>query len=419
MPEIINIAAREILDSRGNPTVEVDVLLECGSLGQTSVPSGASTGTFEAVEKRDQDPKRYHGKGVLQVVESIEEEIFDALAGEVADDQATIDKILINLDGTPNKSRLGANALLGVSIAVAKAAAESFGLPFYRYLGGVHTNRLPMPMMNILNGGAHADNDIDIQEFMMIPSSAQDIGTAIRMGTEVFHSLKALLKKAGHSTNVGDEGGLAPALKSTQEALDFILKAIDTAGYRPGIDINLALDVAANELYKGAAYHLEGRIYNSSQMIDFYQSLAKNYPLISIEDGLSEEDWQGWSQMNQMLGADLQLVGDDLFVTNPERLKKGINEKAANAILIKPNQIGTLTETLNTIQIAQHHGFKTIISHRSGETEDTTIADLAVATSAGQIKTGSLCRSDRVAKYNRLIRIAEEIGDAATLGPLA
>ena len=418
MPEIIDIAAREILDSRGNPTVEVDVLLECGSLGSASVPSGASTGSFEAVEKRDQDPKRYHGKGVLQVVAAIEGEIFDALAGELADDQAEIDKVLIALDGTPNKSRLGANALLGVSLAVAKAASASFGMPLYRYLGGVHTNRLPMPMMNIINGGAHADNGIDVQEFMMIPSSAQDIGTAIRMGGEVFHSLKSLLKKAGHSTNVGDEGGLAPALKSTNEALDFILKAIEAAGYRPGVDIHLALDVAANELYKKGSYHLEGQVYTSSQLIDFYQGLAKNYPLISIEDGLFEEDWQGWAQMNQTLGADLQLVGDDLFVTNPERLQRGIREKSANAILIKPNQIGTLTETLNTIQIAQHHGFKTIISHRSGETEDTTIADIAVATSAGQIKTGSLCRSDRVGKYNRLLRIAEEIGESATLGSL-
>ncbi|RZI46513.1 phosphopyruvate hydratase [Candidatus Finniella inopinata] len=418
MPEIINIAAREILDSRGNPTVEVDVLLECGSLGRAAVPSGASTGTFEAVEKRDQDPNRYHGKGVLQVIDAIEGEIFDALAGELGDDQAEVDKILIDLDGTPNKSRLGANALLGVSLAVAKASADSFNMPLYRYLGGIHTNRLPMPMMNILNGGAHADNDIDIQEFMMIPSSAKDIGTAIRMGAEVFHKLKSLLKKAGHSTNVGDEGGLAPALKSTNEALDFILKAIEAAGYRPGVDINLALDVAANELYKDGSYHLEGRVYNSEQLVDFYAQLAKNYPLISIEDGLFEEDWNGWSHMNQVLGGSLQLVGDDLFVTNPERLLRGIKEKAANAILIKPNQIGTLTETLNTIQIAQHHGFKTIISHRSGETEDTTIADLAVATGAGQIKTGSLCRSDRVAKYNRLIRIAEEIGESATLGSL-
>jgi enolase len=416
MPEIMNIIAREILDSRGNPTVEVDVLLECGSMGRAAVPSGASTGSFEAIEKRDQDPKRYQGKGVLKVIEAIEGEIFDALAGEVADDQSRIDRLLVELDGTPNKSRLGANALLGVSLAVAKAAAESFDMPLYRYLGGVTANRLPLPMMNILNGGAHADNEIDIQEFMIIPSSAGDIATAIQMGAEVFHHLKSLLKKAGHNTNVGDEGGFAPALKSTQDALDFILKAIEEAGYKPGVDIHLALDVAANELYKEGVYYLSGQAYRPEQLVEFYENLTKTYPLVSIEDGLAEEDWQGWKLMTQRLGDKIQLVGDDLFVTNPQRLKRGILEKAGNAILIKPNQIGTLTETLNTIQLAQQSGFKTIISHRSGETEDTTIADLAVATGAGQIKIGSLCRSDRVAKYNRLLRIAEEIGDSVLLG---
>lgn len=413
MPEIMNILAREILDSRGNPTVEVDVLLECGSMGRAAVPSGASTGSFEAIERRDKDPERYQGKGVLKVVESIEGEIFDALAGELADDQSRIDRLLIELDGTANKERLGANAILGVSLAVAKAAAESFGMPLYRYIGGVTANRLPLPMMNILNGGAHADNEIDIQEFMIIPSSANDITTAIQIGAEVFHSLRTLLKKAGHNTNVGDEGGFAPALKTTQEALDFILQAIETAGYKAGSDVHLALDVAANELYKDGFYHLSGQAYNAQQMVEFYENLTKNYPLISIEDGLAEEDWQGWKLLTQTLGDKVQLIGDDLFVTNSERLRRGITEKAGNAILIKPNQIGTLTETLNTIQLAQQSGFKTVISHRSGETEDTTIADLAVATGAGQIKTGSLCRSDRVAKYNRLIRIAEELGDSA------
>lgn len=411
MSEIVNILAREILDSRGNPTVEVDVMLDCGSLGRASVPSGASTGTFEAVERRDGDKKRYQGKGVLEVVRSIETEIFEALVEMDAEDQRAIDQILIELDGTPNKSRLGANATLGVSLAAAKAAAQSVGLPLYRYIGGTNARTLPMPMMNILNGGAHADNPIDIQEFMIIPSSATDIKQAVQMGAEVFHKLKDLLKKAGLNTNVGDEGGMAPALSSSRQALDFILQAIEAAGYKPGSDVNLALDVAANELYKDGSYTLEGKKFSGAELVSYYADLVKEYPLISIEDGFFEDDWEGWKHLTQTLGDKIQLVGDDIFVTNPERLARGIQEKSANAILIKPNQIGTLSETLDTIHLAQTSGFKTIISHRSGETEDTTIADIAVAVNAGQVKTGSLCRSDRVCKYNRLIRISEELGE--------
>lgn len=416
MSEIIHLTAREILDSRGNPTVEVDVFLDCGSLGRAAVPSGASTGSFEAIEKRDQDFQRYHGKGVLGVVQTIKSSLAERLIGERALDQARVDQILIDLDGTPNKSHLGANALLGVSLAVAKAAAASVGLPLYHYIGGVNARRLPVPMMNILNGGVHADRSVDIQEFMIVPKGAPDMATAIRMGAEVFHSLKSLLKKKGHSTNVGDEGGFAPSLAETRQALDLILEAVEMAGYRSGTDISLALDVAANELYHKGHYRLEGHEYSSHQMVDFYRSLSKAYPLISIEDGLYEEDWEGWSYLTKQLGDQMQLVGDDLFVTHGERLRKGIKEKSANAILIKPNQIGTLTETLTTVELAQRHGFNTIISHRSGETEDTTIADLAVATGSGQIKTGSLCRSDRVAKYNRLLRIAEELGDRGVFG---
>jgi len=411
LSEIVNILAREILDSRGNPTVEVDVMLDCGSLGRASVPSGASTGTFEAVERRDGDKKRYQGKGVLEVVRSIETEIFEALVEMDAEDQRAIDQILIELDGTPNKSRLGANATLGVSLAAAKAAAQSVGLPLYRYIGGTNARTLPMPMMNILNGGAHADNPIDIQEFMIIPSSATDIKQAVQMGAEVFHKLKDLLKKAGLNTNVGDEGGMAPALSSSRQALDFILQAIEAAGYKPGSDVNLALDVAANELYKDGSYTLEGKKFSGAELVSYYADLVKEYPLISIEDGFFEDDWEGWKHLTQTLGDKIQLVGDDIFVTNPERLARGIQEKSANAILIKPNQIGTLSETLDTIHLAQTSGFKTIISHRSGETEDTTIADIAVAVNAGQVKTGSLCRSDRVCKYNRLIRISEELGE--------
>ncbi|MCX7337785.1 MAG: phosphopyruvate hydratase [Alphaproteobacteria bacterium] len=416
MSEIAHILAREILDSRGNPTVEVDVVLECGSLGRAAVPSGASTGSFEAVERRDADASRYNGKGVLTVVDTIETEIFETLVGLDADNQRMMDAILTQLDGTDNKSRLGANATLAVSLAVAKASAKAAEVPLYRYIGGINACTIPMPMMNILNGGAHADNPIDIQEFMIIPTSAGDIATAVRMGAEVFHTLKTILKKAGLNTNVGDEGGLAPALQSSRQALDFIMQAITKAGYAPGEDFHLALDVAANELYHNGTYKIEGHTYTAEQMVDYYQKLINDYPLISIEDGLAEEDWAGWTHMTAVLGDKIQIVGDDLFVTNRDRLLHGIQCKAANAILIKPNQIGTLTETLDTIQTAQKAGYRTIISHRSGETEDTTIADLAVAVNAGQIKTGSLCRSDRVAKYNQLIRIAEELGEMAIFG---
>lgn len=412
MTQILNILAREILDSRGFPTVEVDIELASGAIGRAAVPSGASTGTFEALERRDGDQGRYLGKGVMGAVTTINNEIFENIQGLDALDQRYIDQIMIDLDATANKSKLGANAILGVSLATAKAAANVQELPLYRYLGGVDAHILPAPMMNIINGGAHADNPIDIQEFMIIPVGAASLREAVRLGAEIFHSLKVLLKKAGHNTNVGDEGGLAPALRSSREALDFILQAIDAAGYQPGKDIFLALDVAATEFYKEGRYHMagEGKTFTSDQMITYYQDLSTQYPIISIEDGLSEEDWTGWVNMTQALGKRVQLVGDDLFVTNLGRLKKGIEMGAANAILIKPNQVGTLTETLDAIRIAKEAGYKVVISHRSGETEDTTIADLAVATNAGQIKTGSLSRSDRVAKYNQLIRIEEELG---------
>ncbi|MBM3467841.1 MAG: phosphopyruvate hydratase [Alphaproteobacteria bacterium] len=409
--QIVNIAAREILDSRGFPTVEVDVLLSSGVVGRAAVPSGASTGTFEALERRDGDPKRYLGKGVMNAVNAVNTEIASAVQGSYAVDQRQIDQLMIELDGTENKSRLGANAILGTSLAVAKAAAAAQGLSFYRYLGGLDAHILPVPMMNIINGGAHADNPIDIQEFMISPVGASSFQEAVRFGAEVFHNLKSLLKKAGHNTNVGDEGGLAPALRSSREALDFILQAIDSAGYVAGKDIFIALDVAATEFYKDGLYHMsgEGKSYTSEQMITYYEELLDQYPIISIEDGLSEEDWAGWKNLTTELGSRVQLVGDDLFVTNPHRLSKGIEMGAANAILIKLNQIGTLTETLDTIRMAKNAGYGIIISHRSGETEDTTIADLAVATNAGQIKTGSLSRSDRVAKYNQLMRIEEEL----------
>ena len=416
MTAILDIHAREILDSRGNPTVEVDVVLECGSVGRAAVPSGASTGSFEALEKRDGEPDRYNGKGVQTVVDLVNDEVFEALVGLDSEDQRTIDQVLLDLDGTENKSRLGANGTLGVSLAVAKAAAESVGVPLYRYIGGVNAHVLPMPMMNILNGGAHADNPVDIQEFMIIPSSAPSLTEAVRMGAEVFHALKSILKAKGYNTNVGDEGGLAPALQSTDDVMDTILMAIEKAGYRPGEDMHLALDVAANELLQGNLYTIEGKNFNAHDLISFYQDLTRKYPLVSIEDAFAEEDWQGWQALTTALGNDIQLVGDDLFVTNTERLQRGISEKTANAILIKPNQIGTLSETLDTIALAQRNGYKTVISHRSGETEDTTIADIAVATNAGQIKTGSLCRTDRVAKYNRLIRIEEELGLNGVMG---
>lgn len=415
MSDILNIIAREILDSRGNPTIEVDVELSDGSLGRASVPSGASTGSFEAVEKRDDDKNRYMGKGVLKAISAIEHEIFPTLSGLNALDQRHIDQTMITLDGTENKSRLGANAILGVSLAIARAAAASQGIPLYRYLGGVDAHILPTPMMNIINGGAHADNPLNIQEFMIIPAGASSFPEAICVGAEIFHTLKSLLKKAGHNTNVGDEGGFAPALKSNTEALDFIIEAIQKAGYAPGTDVLLALDVAATEFYKEGKYHFQPgeKALSSEDMIQYYESLINTYPLISIEDGLAENDWGGWKAMTAQLGHRTQLVGDDLFVTNTHHLARGITEGCANAILIKPNQIGTLTETLHTIRIAQQARYRTIISHRSGETEDTTIADLAVATNAGQIKTGSLSRSDRIAKYNQLIRIAEELGPQA------
>ncbi|MES2607679.1 MAG: phosphopyruvate hydratase [Pseudomonadota bacterium] len=416
MSEIAFITAREILDSRGNPTVEVDVGLADGSHGRAAVPSGASTGSFEALEKRDGDKLRYGGKGVLKTIESIENEIYDALVAEDALDQRNIDRILLELDGTENKSRLGANALLGVSLAVAKAAAESTGLPLHQYIGGVNAHIMPMPMMNIVNGGAHADNPIDIQEFMIIPTKAETIGEAVRIGAEIFHSLKAVLKKAGHNTNVGDEGGFAPAFKSSAEALDVIMQAISAAGYIPGKDIHLALDCAANEFFKDGYYTYEGKKIDTAAMIEVYVDLVKRYPIVSIEDGLAEDDFIGWTDLTIALGDSVQLVGDDLFVTNPSRLRHGIEVKAANAILIKLNQIGTLTETLDVIDMAKRAGYNTVISHRSGETEDTTIADLAVAVGAGQIKTGSLSRTDRVAKYNQLLRIDEMLGNRSVMG---
>lgn len=418
MTDIIDITAREILDSRGNPTIEVDVHLSSGAMGRAAVPSGASTGSFEAVEKREGDPKRYRGKGVLGIIDTAMDEILDGILGLDAEDQITLDRTLCSLDGTPNKSRLGANLILGISLANARAMANYYGMPLYRYIGGAHAHIMPVPMMNIMNGGAHADNPIDIQEFMIIPKGAPNLTESIRWGSEIFHQLAQELKKAGLSTNVGDEGGFAPALTSTQSALDMIIKSIESAGYRPGDDIALALDVAATEFYRDGKYHLsgEGKTLSSDAMVDYYASLVNNYPIISIEDGMSEEDWDGWSALTHRLGQTIQLVGDDLFVTNTERLSRGIASGTANAILIKPNQIGTLSETAATIQMALRAGYKTVMSHRSGETEDTVIADLAVAFGCGQIKTGSLCRTDRVAKYNQLIRIEEELDISAVFG---
>lgn len=412
MTEILNILAREILDSRGNPTVEVDVFLTDGGFGRAAVPSGASTGAYEAVELRDQDNGRYLGKGVKTAVTNIEHVIFPALQGMDAYEQRLIDQTLIDLDGTPNKSHLGANAILGVSLAVAKAAAHSHNMPFYRYLGGVEAHILPVPMMNIINGGAHADNPVDIQEFMIVPIGASSIAEAIRIGTEIFHTLKSLLKNGGYNTNVGDEGGLAPALQSSKEALDYIVEAITVAGYQSGSDVAIALDVAASEFYKDGKYHLagEGKVLTAQGMIDYYADLIGKYPIISLEDGLAEDDWDGWKALTTQLGQKVQLVGDDLFVTNPEILAKGIDTNVANSLLVKLNQIGTLSETLDAIRLARSAGYTYVISHRSGETEDTTIADLAVATNSGQIKTGSLSRTDRIAKYNQLIRIEEELG---------
>jgi enolase len=416
MSAIEDIQAREILDSRGNPTVEVDVLLEDGAFGRAAVPSGASTGAHEAVELRDGDTSRYGGKGVLQAIEAVNMEIFDALVGADALDQAGLDQAMIDLDGTANKGRLGANAILGVSMAAARAAADSVGLPLWRYLGGVHAHLLPTPMMNIMNGGAHANNALDVQEFMVMPVGATHFPDAVRVGAEIFHALKSLLAQAGHSTAVGDEGGFAPAINSTDEALDYIRKSIEAAGCTPGDDVVIGIDAAATELYRDGAYHLagEGRSLSSQEMVTMWTSLVANHPIVSLEDPMDEEDWDGFAALTAAVGDKIQIVGDDLFVTNAERLARGITEETANAILVKVNQIGTLSETLQAVEMAQKAGFGVVISHRSGETEDSFIADLAVATNAGQIKTGSLSRSDRLAKYNQLLRIDEEL-DASGL----
>jgi enolase len=415
MTAIIHLHARQILDSRGNPTVEVDALLEDGSLGRAAVPSGASTGAHEAVERRDGDKSRWRGKGVEGAVEAVNGEIATAICGLEAEDQGEVDAALIALDGTANKGRLGANAILGVSLAVAKAAAEARGLPLYRYVGGVSASVLPVPMMNILNGGAHADNPIDFQEFMVMPVGAPTFAEALRCGAEIFHTLKERLHAAGHSTAVGDEGGFAPNLASTREALDFIMTSIDAAGYRAGDDVVLALDPAATEFFSDGAYRLtgEGRVLSPEEMADYYRELVTDYPIRSIEDGMAEDDFVGWKALTDSIGGRVQLVGDDLFVTNPARLRSGIEQGLANAILIKVNQIGTLTETLEAVDTAHRAGYRSVMSHRSGETEDVTIADLAVAAGCGQIKTGSLARSDRLAKYNQLLRIEEELGEIA------
>jgi len=415
MTEIVDILAREILDSRGNPTVEVDVVLEDGAMGRAAVPSGASTGAHEAAEKRDGDKARYLGKGVREAVASVNGEIFDTLSGLDAEDQQRLDRLMIELDGTPNKSRLGANAILGVSLATAKAAAESAGLPLYKYVGGVSARTLPVPMMNIINGGAHADNPIDIQEFMILPTGADSFSEALRMGAEIFHGLKKALKDAGHNTNVGDEGGFAPNLGSADEALAFIVKAGEAAGYRAGEDFQLGLDVAATEFFRDGKYHLEGegKVLDPAGMVDYLAALTAKFPIVTIEDGCSEDDFDGWLQLTEALGKKIQLVGDDLFVTNPVRLQMGIDKGLANSILVKVNQIGTLSETLDAVDLAHRSAYTAVMSHRSGETEDSTIADLAVATNCGQIKTGSLARSDRLAKYNQLLRIEEQLEDQA------
>lgn len=412
---IIDVQAREILDSRGNPTVEVDVLLEDGTTGRAAVPSGASTGAYEAVELRDGDPNRYKGKGVTKAVENVNDIIASEVIGFDAVDQAGIDLTMIDLDGTPNKGKLGANAILGVSMAVARAAAKALDLPLYRYLGGTGGRLLPVPMMNILNGGKHADNNVDIQEFMVMPVGAPNFAEALRMGTEVFHTLKGVLKKKGMNTAVGDEGGFAPNLGSNEEALAVLVEAIEAAGYRPGEDVALAIDAAATEFFKDGKYVLsgEGVTYSAAEMIDFYARLAEKYPIISIEDGLAEDDWDGWKQLTQRIGNKVQIVGDDLFVTNTERLARGIESGTANSILIKLNQIGTITETLAAIEMAKQAGYTAVVSHRSGETEDSTIADLVVGVNAGQIKTGAPSRTDRVVKYNQLLRIEEELAGTA------
>jgi len=415
MSAILDITAREILDSRGNPTVEVDVILEDGAFGRAAVPSGASTGMHEAHELRDGDKSRYGGKGVLQAVDAVNGEIYELLSGQDATEQAEIDAAMIDLDGTPNKARLGANAILGVSLAVAKAAAESTGQPLYRYIGGTNARVLPVPMMNIINGGEHADNPIDIQEFMIMPVAAENCAEAIRMGAEVFHTLKKELSAAGHNTGIGDEGGFAPNLSSSRDALDFIMKSIEKAGYKPGEDMYLALDCASTEYFRDGKYNMkgEGKILTSDENAAYLAALVDAYPIISIEDGMAEDDWDGWKILTEVIGDRCQLVGDDLFVTNTERLARGINEGCANSILVKVNQIGSLSETLDAVDMAHRARMTAVMSHRSGETEDYTIADLAVATNCGQIKTGSLSRSDRLSKYNQLIRIEEELGTAA------
>jgi enolase len=415
MTAIADIHAREILDSRGNPTVEVEVTLDGGTIGRAAVPSGASTGAHEAIEKRD-GGLRFGGRGVLQAVEAVNGEIFDALSGFDAADQLALDRVLIELDGTPNKARLGANAILGVSLAAAKAAAAGLAQPLYRYVGGVFARTLPVPMMNIINGGVHADNPIDIQEFMVMPVGAASATEAIRAGSEIFHALRKKLADAGHNTNVGDEGGFAPNLASADAALGFIMQAIEAAGYHPGDDVVLALDPAASEFYRDGAYRLDGKTFDSAALIAYWRDLVERYPIVSIEDGMAEDDWDGWVLLTRELGGRIQLVGDDVFVTNPKRLRDGIARAAANALLVKVNQIGTLSETLDAVEIAQRAGWGTVFSHRSGETEDTTIADLVVATNSGQIKTGSLSRSDRIAKYNQLIRIEEQLGGGAVYG---
>jgi len=412
MSAIIDISGREILDSRGNPTVEVDVELVSGAVGRAAVPSGASTGVHEAVEKRDGDKHRYGGKGVQDAVDAVNGEIFDAIGGTEAYEQLFIDRTLIELDGTPNKGRLGANAILGVSLATAKAMAHELAMPLYRYIGGVFAHTLPVPMMNIVNGGQHADNPIDIQEFIVMPVAATDMAEAVRTGAEVFHALKKQLSDAGHNTNVGDEGGFAPALASADDALGFIMKSIEAAGYTPGEDVALALDAASSEFYKDGSYELEGegKSLTSEGLVRYYEDLCERYPIVSLEDGMAEDDWKGWAELTAAIGGKVQLVGDDVFVTNPERLRRGIAECVANSILVKVNQIGTLSETLDAVETAHRAGYTAVMSHRSGETEDATIADLAVATNCGQIKTGSLSRTDRTAKYNQLLRIAELLG---------
>ena len=415
MSAIVDIHAREILDSRGNPTVEVEVELETGASGRAAVPSGASTGAFEAVELRDGDIERFGGKGVLNAVAAVNNEIFEALSGMDADEQVLLDERMIELDGTENKARLGANAILGVSLALAKAAADDAGLPLYRYVGGASARILPVPMMNILNGGAHADNPIDFQEFMVMPVGADSLSDAVRWGAEIFHALRTKLSQAGHNTNVGDEGGFAPNLGGTRDALDFVMRAIEEAGFKPGDNIHLALDSASTEFFRDGKYHLEGeeKILSADDLTAYYADLCDTYPIISIEDGLAEDDWGGWKALTDALGDKVQLVGDDLFVTNPKRIADGIERGVANSVLVKVNQIGSLTETLAAVELAHKASYTTVMSHRSGETEDTTIADLAVATNCGQIKTGSLARSDRLAKYNQLIRIEEHLGPAA------